>query len=82
MEMPLAESDKARTLVEIAHKEEPSLDRPLLFVFDNFETVSNPVQTYNWIDTYIRTQNKVLITSRFREFRHRVAMREGYDFNP
>jgi hypothetical protein len=38
-------------------------------VFDNFETVSNPVQVYNWIDTYIRTPNKVLITSRFREFK-------------
>lgn len=35
-----------------------------LFVFDNFETVSNPIELFNWIDTYIRNPNKVLITSR------------------
>ena len=45
------------------------LDRPILFVFDNFETTSNPVQVYTWLDTYIRNPNKLLITSRFREFK-------------
>jgi len=36
----------------------------ILFVFDNFETVKNPVELFNWIDTFIRFPNKVLITSR------------------
>lgn len=42
---------------------------PTLFVFDNFETVSNPVEMFNFIDTYIRNPNKVLITTRHREFK-------------
>lgn len=36
----------------------------ILFIFDNFETLSNPVETFEWIDSYIRLPNKVLITSR------------------
>ena len=39
-----------------------------LFVFDNFETVDGPVEFYKWLDTYIRPPNKVLITTRMREF--------------
>jgi tetratricopeptide (TPR) repeat protein len=42
---------------------------PILFVFDNFETVRAPSELYAWIDTYIRLPNKVLITSRIREFK-------------
>jgi hypothetical protein len=42
---------------------------PCLFVFDNFETTSSPIEVYNWIDTYIREPNKVLITTRLRDFR-------------
>lgn len=42
---------------------------PILFVFDNFETVRNPVDLYNWIDTFVRPPNKVLITSKAREFK-------------
>jgi hypothetical protein len=42
---------------------------PLLFVFDNFETVRNPNDVFNTIDTYIRLPNKALITSRMRSFR-------------
>ena len=41
----------------------------ILFVFDNFETVKSPNELYNWIDTYIRLPNKVLITSRIRDFK-------------
>jgi hypothetical protein len=40
-----------------------------LFVFDNFETVRNPVDLFQWIDTNIRLPNKAAITSRFREFK-------------
>ena len=39
-----------------------------LFVFDNFETTSSPLELYQWIDTYVRPPNKVLITSRERRF--------------
>jgi hypothetical protein len=42
---------------------------PILFVFDNFETVRTPAELYTWLDTYIRLPNKVLITSRIREFK-------------
>lgn len=31
-----------------------------LFVFDNFETTQNPIDTYNWIDTHVRLPNKVV----------------------
>ena len=39
-----------------------------LFVFDNFETVEQPSAIYRWIDTYIRPPNKILITTRVRDF--------------
>jgi hypothetical protein len=42
---------------------------PVLFVFDNFETVRQPVDVYNWIDTNVRSPNKVLITTRHSDFR-------------
>ena len=41
---------------------------PTLFVLDNFETLNNPADVFSWIDTYIRPPNKVLITTRFRDF--------------
>jgi hypothetical protein len=41
---------------------------PTLFVFDNFETVTSPAAVFKWIDTYIRAPNKVLITTRTRDF--------------
>ena len=40
-----------------------------IFVLDNFETVQNPADVYAWLDTHIRLPNKVLITTRIREFR-------------
>ncbi|MDQ3621599.1 MAG: NB-ARC domain-containing protein [Verrucomicrobiota bacterium] len=40
-----------------------------LYVFDNFETSQNPVELFNWVDTYIRHPNKVLITTRLRDFK-------------
>jgi hypothetical protein len=41
---------------------------PILFVFDNFETILNPQEFYEWLDIYIRPPNKVLITTRHRDF--------------
>ncbi|MYC24500.1 MAG: hypothetical protein F4X56_01110 [Gammaproteobacteria bacterium] len=40
-----------------------------LFVLDNFETLQNPIEVYEWLDAHIRLPNKVLITTRFRDFR-------------
>ena len=42
---------------------------PTLFVLDNFETLQNSVDVVEWIDAHIRPPNKVLITTRFRDFR-------------
>ena len=42
---------------------------PLLIVFDNFETIQQPVDVFKWLDTYIRSPNKILITTRHRGFR-------------
>lgn len=39
-----------------------------LFVFDNFETMEHPSDVYRWIDAHVRPPNKVLITTRVREF--------------
>ena len=39
-----------------------------LFVLDNFETLESPADVFQWIDTHIRLPNKVLITTRFRDF--------------
>jgi len=38
----------------------------ILFVFDNFETVESPGEVFDWIDTHVRTPNKVLVTTRIR----------------
>lgn len=40
-----------------------------LFVFDNFETVDKPNELYAFLDAAIRLPNKVLITTRSREFK-------------
>ncbi len=41
---------------------------PTLFVLDNFETLESPADVFHWIDTHVRPPNKVLITTRFRDF--------------
>jgi hypothetical protein len=41
-------------------------DARTLFVFDNFETVVNPAETFSWLDNHVRLPNKVLITTRIR----------------
>lgn len=42
---------------------------PTVFVFDNFETAKNPLDLFNWLDANIRLPNKILITTRGRDFR-------------
>ena len=50
---------------------------PTLFVLDNFETVQNPEDVFHWIDTHVRPPNKVLITTRFRDFNGDYAIKIG-----
>lgn len=54
---------------EYMESELSSTKSPTLFVMDNFETLKYPIDVYNWLDTFIRNPNKILITSRFREFK-------------
>lgn len=65
------DSLKSRTFDQVAYFQEQLTNSnigPCLFVFDNFETTENPVEVFKWIDTYIRNPNKVLVTTRLREF--------------
>jgi len=39
-----------------------------LYIFDNFETVADQLEMFEWIDTHIRSPNKALITTRTRDF--------------
>ena len=41
---------------------------PTLFVLDNFETLESPADVFQWLDTHVRLPNKVLVTTRFRDF--------------
>ena len=43
-------------------------EKGCLFIFDNFETVANPLEVFKWIDTFIRRPNKILITTRLNDF--------------
>jgi hypothetical protein len=44
-------------------------NRPILFVFDNFETVRSPGSLFAWLDEFIRLPNKIFITTRFSDFK-------------
>jgi hypothetical protein len=63
------EQGRSPTQVMAKNLRESSIGGPILFVFDNFETVKSPVDLFQWIDTNIRLPNKALITSRFRDFK-------------
>jgi hypothetical protein len=53
---------------------------PLLFVFDNFETVVRPAEFFKWLDTHVRLPNKLLVTTRVRSFQGDYAVPvEGMD---
>jgi hypothetical protein len=41
----------------------------MLFIFDNFETVKDATKFHEFLDTYARLPNKILITSRQRAFK-------------
>jgi hypothetical protein len=44
------------------------LGGPILYIFDNFETTTDQIGLYKWLYTFVRPPNKVLITTRVREF--------------
>lgn len=69
----LGDSANARNPPDVNHQFEEWLANgaaggTILFVFDNFETVQHPAEVFNWIDHHVRLPNKVLITTRFRDF--------------
>lgn len=64
---PLSSDSSNGTMAE--HMRESPHDGPILFVFDNFETVRNPIDLYRWIDMNIRLPNKAVITTRSRDFK-------------
>jgi hypothetical protein len=46
-----------------------SEDGPFIFVFDNFETIRQQTELYAYLSNAIRLPNKVLITTRTRDFK-------------
>lgn len=44
-------------------------DGPFVFVFDNFETIRQQGELYSYLSNAVRLPNKVLITTRTREFK-------------
>src|SRR5262249_48222344 len=46
-----------------------SEDGPFIFVFDNFETIRQQSELFAYISNAIRLPNKVLITTRTRDFK-------------
>ncbi|CAG1006619.1 hypothetical protein BURK1_03314 [Burkholderiales bacterium] len=50
------------------------LGGPILYVFDNFETVRDPIDIYEYLKQFIRPPNKVLITTRARDFKGDYAI--------
>jgi hypothetical protein len=56
--------------------------KSILFIFDNFETLDNPLEVHRFLDTHTHTPNKVLITSRERAFKGDYPIEvEGMAYN-
>lgn len=49
----------------------------LLIVFDNFETVQQQLDVFAWLDQNVRSPNKILVTTRHRDFRGDYAVEVG-----
>ena len=62
------ESDR-KEFFEKELEQSESFSKGCLFIFDNFETVHNPLEMFQWIETYIKLPNKILITTRHRGFK-------------
>jgi hypothetical protein len=46
-----------------------SADGPFLLVFDNFETIRQQAELYSYLSNAVRLPNKILITTRARDFK-------------
>lgn len=68
--------DHVAYLARVLEKPE---DGALLLAFDNFETVRDPLDVYEWLGTYVRHPNKVLITTRHRDFKGGLRCRGWRD---
>lgn len=53
----------------VLQEADPVTKKGTLFIFDNFETMSDPLGTHQFLDTYTHLPNKILITSRERAFK-------------
>ena len=62
--MPGERNSKGFKPTEFLSQQLTRSDFKTLFVFDNFETTTSPLEDFRWLDTYVRSPNKVLITSR------------------
>ena len=65
--------DKEKYVAELLRSQQDAL----LVVFDNFETVQQPLDVFAWLDQNIRSPNKILITTRHRDFRGDYAVEVG-----
>lgn len=54
-----------------------SNDGPFLFVFDNFETIREPEELYEFVNNAVRLPNKVLITTRTTNFKSDYPIEVG-----
>jgi tetratricopeptide (TPR) repeat protein len=52
-------------------------DGPFLFVFDNFETLREQAEVYDFVNTSVRIPNKVLITTRAADFKSDFPIEVG-----
>ena len=46
-----------------------SSEGPIIFVVDNFETIRGQVELHSWLSNAVRLPNKVLVTTRTRDFK-------------
>lgn len=78
MEPPEAQSKGFDPLTHFCSAlEEGAEGKPSLFIFDNFETVQDKREVYEIIDSFIKSPNKALITTRERGFTGDYAIEVG-----
>lgn len=70
----VVDKDERMSFLQSSLERSPT-DGPMLFVMDNFETVSNPEEMFRWLANCVRPPNKILITSRTRDFDRGLRIR-------
>lgn len=64
-----ASSDEEDTFAQALRSSIPTMSERTLFVFDNFETILEPNALFQTLKSHVRLPNKVLITTRFTDFK-------------